>query len=419
MPAAVRPALAAPLALLALLAPALPPDAAPTARASEAAAEATGEAALLEGLGRLRLGEGLVADPVILFPLIIDGPPPVVDVAPALGGAVATFEEPGRSDRVRVTNVADRPALLLGGTVVAGGLRDRVVREDVLLPVGGSAVVGTVPGAMAGDQRREAADFKVADFLAPPYLRESALFRSGAATVASKFVSHFLDFRNDGDRRRSLAAIGASEVLAEHCLPCQRSMAQWPDKRESGFVVGGIAVIRGRVQSVDAFANNTLLVAWFSPLLKSLSFPSAAIAVRAKKAGIPLPGGDDPKAVLSAATTAARALVAGLLKARVSRREVPPGAMGEAFTLALPDGVRGTALVHDGHLLHLSLFPGDPFEYGLYALPLSPLDPEDLSGEGAEDAGVEAQARRARIGARLTEFERRLLERLREPGGLR
>lgn len=415
MRAHVRPAL---LALLALLAPALPPGAAPTARASDAAT-ATGEAALLEALGRLRLGEGLVADPVILFPLIIDGPPPVVEVAPALGGAVAAFEEPGRSDRVRVSNVAETPALLLGGTVVAGGHRDRVVREDVLLPVGGSALVGTVPGAMAGDRRREAADFKVADFLAPPYLRESALFRSGAATVASKFVSHFLEFRNEGDRRRSLAAIGASDVLAEHCLPCQRSMAQWPDKRESGFVVGGIAVIRGRVQSVDAFANNTLLVAWFSPLLKSLSFPSAAIAARAKKAGIPLPGGDDPTAVLALATTSARSVVAGLLKARITRREVPAGAIGEAFTLALPDGARGTALLHDGHLLHLALFPGDPFEYGLYALPLSPLDPEDLSGEGAEDAGVEAQARRARIGARLTEFERRLLERLREPGGLR
>lgn len=364
-------------------------------------------------LGALKLGEGLVAQQVILFPLILETPPPVLEIVPALGGATVAVEEPasGGADKVKVKSVAPKAALLLAGTVLEGGLRDRVVREDVLLPAGASADVATVPGSMSTDRRKEPKPFKVADFLAPPYLRDSALFRSGSVSITSKFISHFLEFRNEGDKRRSLAAVGGSDTLAEYCLPCQRSMAQWPDKREAGFVVGGIAVVRGRVQALDVFATNALLVGWFSPLLKSLSFPAAAIELRAKKAGVPLPGGDDPKAVLDAATAAAKALAAGLSKATLARRELPAGAVGDLFTLTLPDGERGTALVHEGVLLHVSLYPRDAFEYGLYAQPLVPLEGEDVSG--TDDDTLDPFAQRAKIGARMTEQERRLLERLR------
>lgn len=398
---------------LALALASLPPATTFAADAPAAPAAAPkAEEVVAASLGALKLGEGLVADQVILFPLILATPPPVLEIAPALGGATVTFEEPAAgTERVKVKNVAPKAALLLAGTVLEGGLRDRVVREDVLLPAGATVEVPTVPGSMSTDRRKEPKPFKVADFLAPPYLRDSALFRSGSASITSKFISHFLEFRNEGDKRRSLAAVGGSDTLAEYCLPCQRSMAQWPDKREAGFVVGGIAVVRGRVQALDTFATNALLVGWFSPLLKSLSFPAAAIELRAKKAGVPLPGGDDPKAVLDAATAAAKALAAGLSKATLARRELPAGAAGELFTVTLPDGERGTALVAEGALLHLSLYPRDAFEYGLYAQPLVPLEGEDVTG--TDDDTLDPFAQRAKIGARLTEQERRLLERLR------
>lgn len=398
---------------LALALAALPPAVGHAADAPAAPAPAPKpEEVVTTALGALKLGEGLVAQQVILFPLILETPPPVLEIVPALGGAVITVEEPASGvDKVKVKNVAAKASLLLAGTVLEGGLRDRVVREDVLLPAGATVEIATVPGSMSTDRRKEPKPFKVADFLAPPYLRDSALFRASSASITSKFISHFLEFRNEGDKRRSLAAIGGSDTLAEYCLPCQRSMAQWPDKREAGFVVGGIAVVRGRVQAVDVFATNALLVGWFSPLLKSLSFPAAAIELRAKKAGVPLPGGDDPKAVLDAATAAAKTLAAGLAKATLVRRDVPAGADGHLFTVTLPDGERGLALVAEGALLHLALYPHDAFEYGLYAEPLVPLEGEDVSG--TDDDTLDPFAQRAKIGARMTEQERRLLERLR------
>ena len=84
------------------------------------------------------------------------------------------------------------------------------------------------------------------------------------------------------------------------------------------------------------------------------------------------------------------------------------------------DGDRGSALLLDGRLVHLVLHPDDPFEYGLYSTALTPVDPEDAdTGEDDETPGVSELDRRAGSGARLTEAEKRLLERLRNRPGIR
>ena len=44
-------------------------------------------------------------------------------------------------------------------------------------------------------------------------------------------VSHFLDFRNTGDQRKSLVAVGDADALAGYCLVCQRSFSEWPEKK--------------------------------------------------------------------------------------------------------------------------------------------------------------------------------------------
>jgi hypothetical protein len=62
------------------------------------------------------------------------------------GGAVATVEETAaNADKVKVTNVAAKPALLLAGTVLEGGTRDRVARGRVVA-AGAAAEVPTLLG---------------------------------------------------------------------------------------------------------------------------------------------------------------------------------------------------------------------------------------------------------------------------------
>lgn len=418
-----RPARRCLLALLAVALSAAPlaaEDPAPTAPPTTPADAAKAIAAQLK---HVLMGDGLVAEEVVLFPLYVLTAPPALDIAPVITGTPFRANEiegkPG-TELVRVLNPGPKPSLLLGGTVLEGGKRDRVVRNDVLIGPADSRDVEVTVGAMSSDVRRQPSDFKVMDFLAPPYLREAIMF-SDSKSIVPKFVSHFLDFRNPSDKRKSLPAIGDADALADYCLVCARSMAEWPEKKGAGTVVGGISVVRGRVQALELFATNEHLAAFFSPVLKSLTFPAAAIALRAKKLNIPLPRDDD--AHLRQGTEAAKEMLAALTEAEYTALKDPEGALGVRFHVKLKDGTRGGALALDGRLVHLALFANDQFDRSLYATPLEPLDSEDVTDDGDGGDPLRRLEGRAAAGARLTESEKALLKRLREgqdplnPGG--
>lgn len=375
---------------------------------------------LKDFLKGLYLAEGLAAEQVILYPLYVLEKPADLEIVSVLGNTALRVAEPeGKAGRewVKVSNPGPKPVLLLGGTVLEGGKRDRVVRFDRIIPSADAADVEVVVAAMAADVRKEPTDFKVQDFLAPSYLRQAVQFSSSNGLVP-RFVSHFLEFRNPSDKRQSLVSIGESDALADYCLVCQRSFSEWPEKKGAGTVIGGLAVVRGRAQSVEAYATNQQLQDWFAPVLKSLSFPAAALELRAKKLGLPLPAKDDPKA-LEAGNATAKDLMAQLSNATFERKKMGENVVGETWVVKLKDGSRGLATLFGGRVVHLALYPDDPFENSLYSQSLVPMDPEDASGDPDDEAGRAELERRASSGARLTEAEKRLLERLRNRPGIK
>lgn len=407
-------------AALCLLAFAAPPPPAALAEEAPAPAPAEGPQALAQALRTISIAEGMVADQVVLFPLyVLTDPGPVEALAGVTGRNVKVTEpdvKPGK-ELVRVSNGEPKPLLLLSGTVLEGGKRDRMVRYDTLVPASEVVDVEVWPAAMASDVRKAPAPFSLEDFLAPGYLREAGQF-SRTDSLVAKFVSHFLEFRNPGDARRSLSAVGGADTLADYCLVCQRSFSEWPTKRGAGTVIGGIAVVRGRLQTLEVFANNQHLQDFFAPVLRSLSFPAAALDLRAKKVGLPLPGKDEPAGSVEGATKLAKGLLAQLEGATFERRKTPAGFVGDAWIIRAKDGTRGSALMHEGRLLHASLFPDDPFEAALYSTPLTPLDPEDASGDPTDETSRAELESRAARGGRLTPAEQRLLDRLRSRPGI-
>ncbi len=370
-------------------------------------------------IGDIRLGEGIQANQVTIFPLVTDVVPVESDVVadtrtPNL--AFAEPEFPRRRYNLEVTNNEASPVLLLGGTVLEGGKRDRLVPQDVLLPPGQTIEIRTMPAASVNDKRREAAPFEVSPILAPPYLQEKAQF-GGNHNLVPSFITHFFEFRNEGDERRSLIAINDSNQLAQYCLVCHKTLAAFPEPKEPREqVVGSISAVRGRIQSLVIFGENRLLRAYFEPMLKGHSFAAAAIELRAKKMGVPLPGQDDPEATLAIVQEEAQRLLDRLILANYRDDDTGKDELGEALLLRTGDGTRGRALGHDGKLLHLVVFPHDPFESKLYSRALKPVDPDLL--EDPERIGItEGNRRGANPGQRLTEAEKRILERLNE--GLR
>jgi len=374
---------------------------------------------LAANLKHLHLADGLHADQVTLYPVYVLTEPAALEVSSMVaGGAFAATEVEGKTtlDRVRVLNPGPKLAMLLGGSVLQGGKRDRLVVHDVLIPSADAREVEVVPASMSGETRKAPVDFKLLEFLAPPYLRDS-LLQGASKSLVPRFVSHFLDFRNPSDKTKSLASIGEADALAEFCLVCQRSMNEWPERKGAGIVVGGLAVVRGRVQSLELFATNEQVSAYFEPILKSLTFPAAALQLRAKKVGLELPKGDE--ATVAASDAAAKELLAALGTAVFTPRKTPAGSLGVSFLVKLKDGTAGAALALDGRLLHLALFPDDPFDRALYSQSMEPLEGEDASDDADTREGIAELARRQASGQRLTEAERRILERLRQNRGIR
>jgi hypothetical protein len=356
------------------------------------------------------LGEGTATAEIIIFPLIAKEKPTRLEIQPSTWAKNIAFHEPEFPKRrydVSVANNETAPLLLLGGTILGGGSRDRVVPADVLVPSGARVEIETIVASSRRDQRREPVPFRLGSALAPPYVRERAQFQP-SNTLVPNFVSHFLDFRNDGDKRESLSAINASTSLSKLCIPCHESLAAFPTA-SGGRVVGVVTAVRGRIRSLEAFGDNRLFKAWFEPLLKSQTFAAAAIAVKARRIGLKVPTQDTAENAMEDLRAKAQKLLDQIRKARFRAGDVPRNSMGSVTLLRTSNSTRGTAIALEGRLVHLSVFPYEPFESALFASRVrAPSEGTEYGGTGGSEL-----ERRSLEGRRLTEFEKRYLRRIR------
>ncbi len=358
----------------------------------------------------LTIGEGTATAELIIFPVLAAEKPAKLAIKPGSWAQKVGYSEPDLPKRrynIAVANNEPGVLLMLGGTVLGGGKRDRVIPQDVLVPAGARVEIEAIAAAPTSGQRKEALPFRLGSALAPPYIRERAEF-SPTNTLVPNFASHFLDFRNDGDKRKSLSAVNASDKLNKLCLPCHKSLAEFPTT-EGGRVVGIITAVRSRIRSLELFGDNRLLKAWFEPLLKSYTFSAAAIAVRAKKMRMPLPTEDNADATMDGLRGKAQKLLDAVMKAKFRESDTPKGSVGAYWIFRTSNSTRGAAISHEGRMIHMAVFPYEPFEHALFGSRVrAPDDDKDYGGTGESEL-----ERRSRQG-RLSEYEKRLLDRMRK-----
>ncbi|MDF1700648.1 MAG: hypothetical protein P1V36_05770, partial [Planctomycetota bacterium] len=173
----------------------------------------------------LRLGEPLVGEIAIIFPLLVDAAPGDAGVLSQNDAGLEYSEPdfPGSRYAVAVTNPSDKKVLVVGGTVLTGGSRDRMLRHDTIIQPRTTVEMRAIPAASSSDIRKEPVPFEAGKQIAPVYLRRTADF-GGSTTGATAFITRNLEFRNEGDERQSLAAIGASSVLQAYTAESRKKL---------------------------------------------------------------------------------------------------------------------------------------------------------------------------------------------------
>src|SRR5262245_58806941 len=85
----------------------------------------------------LQIGAGIQSAQVILFPLWIAKAPDAPALDASAAGSFVTFSEPdkpGKRDNVSIFNARSSSVLVLGGTMIEGGKRDRMIPVDHVIP---------------------------------------------------------------------------------------------------------------------------------------------------------------------------------------------------------------------------------------------------------------------------------------------
>jgi len=286
-----------------------------------------------------------------------------------------------------------------------------MVLEDVLIPPGATVELEALPAEYPRDARKlddkEARWLRLSDDRAPTYLRKHAVFDADRDLVPT-FVSHFLGFRAEDDRRNSLRAIGESPILERTMRSYVDALGNVPGRSD---VVGWVTVVAGRIHDVALFGSNELARGSYLAHLRAHTFPATAWSLRAEEFGLepPEPGGEDesPERFRPAVDD----FLAMLRTAERRCGNKPSGTLG-ASCLLRKDRVWGEALALDGRLVHAGAVADLPFHERLYRRPIPPPAGEEW------DAGFGALDRESSTsGGRLTEFEKRLLDRMRERRG--
>ena len=369
----------------------------------------------------IELGDPIETETVILYPILAPRVPRDPGVTAQTRTKALSFAEPKKTrlkHDLEVTNNSDQPVLLLGGTVVEGGKRDRLVRRDHVIAPNATLVVRALPASAGSETRKEAIPFKMSDAMAPLYLRAKA-DHGGSESTVTHFIERWLDMRDDGDERKSLAALSESSKLQKYTLRDREKASGLPKSMEDKLVVGVVASMYGRVQGLLLFGSNELLAAHVDTLVKGSTYASAAIELRAKQAGIPVPGEEDVEATRAAVAKDVKKLMANLQKAKIKQNKSDPGEAADRYAIKCSDQSSGYAVVHQGKLAHLAIYKYDLFANKLYGGKVAeptvkqPKAGKDDSGDdvsGGTD-GWASYARRASGNGRLTVAEQRFVSR--------
>ena len=222
------------------------------------------------GSNAYRIAPAVERDQLAVFPIVKITPDDPVDQdtvtlteALNLGWIKVTEIGEGTVDTLLVTNLGDKPVLLLAGELLIGGKQDRVVAQDTVIPPKSKVRVPArcVEHGRWTDGKTE---FKPSSSNVPMSVREEAVYGSQQG-VWDNVEKYNAKAGYSGELSTVSAGLEKSKTTFNYDSAVSELMAEMA-KREN--VVGAIIVIGDEVQTCELFGSNKLFTSSMPSILR-------------------------------------------------------------------------------------------------------------------------------------------------------
>ncbi len=290
-------------------------------------------------IGRLKIGQPIRYKNLAIYPLTIQQPKAreFITLAEAMDRGWLKIREigDGEVNHVELKNSGTGMVFIMTGEMLRGAKQDRMLGQDVLVPPKSSWIRVPVYCVEHGRWVSSSPTFKSSNEVAPNALRQCARITEDQSEVWDAIAS---------SQEKLGIVSGTSTVHANYeDEKVKKEIAGYTDHFErlprlDQSTVGVVVATGDRILCVDIFANNKLLGKFWSRLLRSYAMD----------------------AIMECEPTVDKAAIKNLMKTLSSSKYVSlgtPGA-GELYRMETSSG-RGSALVHDGQIIHLDFFSDD------------------------------------------------------------
>jgi len=241
----------------------------------------------------------------------------------------------GEVNSVELRNTGEKTVFIMTGEMLSGAKQDRMLREDLLVPPNSGWLRVPVYCVEHGRWVSISSDFKAAKEVAPSQLRQRARITENQSEVWEA-ISSSQDRLGIASGTSTIQANYEDERIKKELDQYALHLAKVP--RLTKNAVGVVVATGGRIICVDIFANNNLLLEFWSKLLRSYAMD----------------------ALLESEATVTKNDVEGLLNELLAARYTSIGTpgLGDLYILETASG-KGNALLHRGSIVHLDFFIND------------------------------------------------------------
>jgi hypothetical protein len=290
-------------------------------------------------LGTLRIAKPITYKNLMIYPLTTPHAANIeyLTLDEAMRKNWLTIREIGNGEvnHVELKNSGTKTVFIMTGEMLSGAKQDRMLREDLLVPPKSDWLRVPVYCVEHGRWVSESSTFKSSKEFAPNELRQCARITENQSEVWDAIASS-QEKLGIASRTSTVHANYEDEDIKKELETYTRHFGRLPELTKN--TVGVVVATGNRIICVDIFASNALINKFWSKLLRSYAMD----AISDRK---PVIRTDDIEDLVQALHNAKHVSVG------------TPG-IGNLYRIETDFG-RGTALVHDGRVVHLDFFVDD------------------------------------------------------------